>query len=258
MSGTKRGRAKGRGRLTESSRRWLERQARDPFVKRAKAEGYRARSVYKLEEMDRRFGLLRTGARVLDIGAAPGSWSQYAARRGCRVVAVDLLEVEPIPGVEVVRGDVRDPAVQAGLRARLGGPADVVLSDLAPNTTGDRVTDRLRSEAVCEDILAFVPEVLAPGGALVLKLLRGAEAVVVPRARVLFAKVHHVRPRATRAESSEIYLVCTGFRPPGAESSTASPSSGESRAASSASSSSSGSGSCGATSPAESSGATEP
>ncbi|GBD41086.1 Ribosomal RNA large subunit methyltransferase E [bacterium HR39] len=248
----------GRGRLSASSRRWLERQARDPFVRRAKAEGYRARSVYKLEEMDRRFGLLRPGMRVLDIGAAPGSWSQYAARRGCRVVAVDLLEIEPISGVEIVRGDVRDPAVQAELRARLGGPAQVVLSDLAPNTSGDKVSDRLRSEAACEEILAFVPEVLAAGGSLVLKLLRGAEAVVVPQARALFGKVRHVRPQATRAESSEIYLVCTDFRPPPSSVAAGGGSTGDSRASSPETTSSTGSGSRGASSSAASASRTEP
>ncbi len=202
-----------RRRRSASSRRWLERQARDPWVRRARAEGFRARSVYKLEEMDRRFRLLRRGARVLDIGAAPGSWSQYAARRGCRVVAVDRLEMAPVEGVRFVRGDVRDPALWRRLRAELGGPAEVVLSDLAPDAIGDRVTDRLRAEAVAEEILALLPEVLAPGGRLVLKLVAGAEAAIRPLAAARFARVRFVRPRATRAESSELYLVCEDYRP---------------------------------------------
>ncbi len=203
-----------RRRRSASSTRWLQRQARDPYVRRARAEGYRARSVYKLEELDRRFRLLRPGARVLDLGAAPGSWSQYAARRGCRVVAVDRLEMAPIEGVVVVRGDIREAATQRAMAAALGGPAEVVLSDLAPDATGDRTTDRLRAEAVAEEILELLARLLRPGGWLVLKLVAGAEAAIRPLAQARFAKVRFVRPRATRAESSELYLVCEAYRPP--------------------------------------------
>src|SRR5919205_1989185 len=129
-----------RGR-SASSQAWLNRQLNDPFVHRAKAEGYRARSVYKVQEIDARFGLLRKGARVLDLGAAPGSWSQYAARKGCRVVAVDLLPLDPVAGMEALEGDFLDPAVQARLREALGGPADLVLSDMAAPAPAQRTFD---------------------------------------------------------------------------------------------------------------------
>ncbi len=195
-----------------SSQRWLERQLNDPLVHKARREGWRARSVFKLQELDERFSLLRRGARVLDLGAAPGSWSQYAAKRGCRVVAVDLQPVEPVPGVEIVTGDFLDPAVQAVLRERLGGPADVLLSDMAAPATGQRAVDRLRAEALGETVLEFAAEELAPGAALVLKLVKGGEAALVPRAQALFASARVVRPKATRADSSEVFLVALGFR----------------------------------------------
>ena len=195
-----------------SSRRWLERQARDLYVRRARELGYRARSVFKLEEIDHRFGLLRAGLRVLDLGAAPGSWSQYAARKGCRVVAVDRLPMAPIPGVTFVQGDFLEGDTQRRLRELLPDGVDIVLSDLAPATTGRRSLDRLRAEAAAEEILAFVAAVLRPGGHLLIKLYKGAEAEIAKRARPLFAKVRHLRPRATRPESSEIYLLGSGYR----------------------------------------------
>ncbi|GBD44921.1 Ribosomal RNA large subunit methyltransferase E [bacterium HR40] len=195
-----------------SSQRWLRRQQTDPWVARARAEGFRARSVYKLAEIDHRFQVLRRGLAVLDLGAAPGSWSQYAARRGCRVVAVDRLPMEPIPGVEIVAGDFLEEETQARIRACFPAGVDVILSDLAPETTGRRTVDRLRSEAAGEEILAFARTVLKPGGHLLLKLLKGAEAEIAARARPLFAKIRFLRPAATRKESSETYLLATGFR----------------------------------------------
>lgn len=202
-----------RGR-SASSQRWLTRQLNDPLVQRARQEGWRARSVFKLRELDERFGLLKRGARVLDLGAAPGSWSQYAARRGCRVVAVDLLPVTPIPGVEVLEGDFLNPEVQARLRDRLGGPADLLLSDMAAPSTGQRTVDRLRAEAIGETVLEFAAQALAPDGACVIKLVKGAEAALMPRALALFAGARMVRPKATRAESSEVFLVARGFKGP--------------------------------------------
>ncbi len=200
-----------RGR-TVSSQRWLERQINDPLVQRARQEGWRARSVFKLQELDARFGLLKRGARVLDLGAAPGSWSQYAVKRGCRVVAVDLQPLAPLPGVELLTGDFLDPAIQAGLHERLGGPADVVLSDMAAPATGQRSVDRLRAEGLGEAVLEFAAEALAPGGSLALKLVKGSEATLMPRAQALFANARVVRPKATRAESSEVFLVARGLK----------------------------------------------
>jgi 23S rRNA (uridine2552-2'-O)-methyltransferase len=200
-----------RGR-TASSQRWLERQLNDPYVHRARREGWRARSVFKLQELDERFGLLRRGARVVDLGAAPGSWSQYAAKRGCRVVAVDLLPVESIAGAELLQGDFLDPDVRAALRERLGGPADVVLSDMAAPATGQRAVDRLRAEALAEAVLEFAANKLDRGGAAVVKLIKGGEAALMPRALRSFDTARVVRPKATRADSSEVFLVARGFK----------------------------------------------
>jgi 23S rRNA (uridine2552-2'-O)-methyltransferase len=189
------------------STRWLERQLNDPYVARARREGYRARSVYKLAEIDARFRLLRKGCRVVDLGAAPGSWSQYAAQHGCRVVAVDLLPLAPIAGVEVVQGDFLEAESQRAVIGLLRGPADVVLSDIAAASTGTRAVDRLRAEAVGEAVIAFAGEVLAPGGACLVKLVRGAEAALQAVARPLFRSVRLLRPAATRADSSEVFVL---------------------------------------------------
>lgn len=201
--------AKGR---SLSSQRWLERQLNDPFVHRARREGWRARSVFKLQELDTRFGLLQRGRRVVDLGAAPGSWSQYAAKQGCRVVAVDLLPIDPLPGVELLQGDFLDPSVQTALRERLQGGADVVLSDMAAPATGQRAVDRLRAEALGESVLEFASTVLTPGGACALKLVKGGEAALMPHANALFTTARVVRPKATRADSSEVFLVARGFK----------------------------------------------
>lgn len=197
---------------SHASQRWLTRQLNDPLVRAARQEGYRARSVYKLKELDERFGLVKPGARVVDLGAAPGSWSQYAARKGAAVVASDLLEIEPLAGIAFVQGDFLAPAVQATLLVTLGGPADLVLSDIAANTTGQRTIDRLRAEGVGEAVLEFACRALGPGGACVLKLIRGAEAAVMPSAQAAFATARLVRPKATRQESSEVYLLARGFK----------------------------------------------
>lgn len=202
--------AKGR---TVSSQRWLKRQLNDPYVHRAKAEGYRARSVYKLKEMDERFGLLKRGAAVVDLGAAPGSWTQYATQRGCRVVGIDLLEMAPIAGATLLQGDFQDAALQDRLAEELGGKADLVLSDMAANATGQRTVDRLRAEGLAELVLDFAGRVLAQGGDCVIKLVKGAEATVTRQAQRQFATVRVVRPEATRSDLSEIFLIARGFQP---------------------------------------------
>jgi 23S rRNA (uridine2552-2'-O)-methyltransferase len=194
------------------STRWLERHINDRFVQSAREEGYRSRAAYKLLEIDKRFDLLRPGRRILDLGSAPGGWVQVAVARGCRVVGIDLQEIEPIAGASLLQGDIFDPATIARLRDLAGGPVEVVLSDLAAPATGQRTVDRLRAEALAEEALALLPEVLAPGGSAVLKLLRGAEAAVAAAARQRFAQVKLIRTAASRAGSSETYRIGTGYR----------------------------------------------
>jgi 23S rRNA (uridine2552-2'-O)-methyltransferase len=197
-----------------ASTRWLERQLNDPLVQEAKRLGYRARSVFKLQEIDRKHRLLQRGSRVVDLGAAPGSWSQYASERGSRVLALDILPIQPIPGVETLQGDFLDPAVQQEIADRLGGPVDLVLSDIAADATGQRAVDRLRAEAVAETVLAFTEDVLQPGGSCLLKLLKGAEAPLIPLVTRQFEGYRLFKPQATRAESSEIYLLALRRRAP--------------------------------------------
>lgn len=195
------------------STRWLERQLNDPLVHEARRRGYRARSVFKLEELDRRYKLVSRGMRVLDLGAAPGSWTQYVVELGARVVAVDLLPIAPVAGALVLQGDFMDPAIQAALRAGLDGPADLVLSDVAPNTTGQRAVDRLRAEAAGEGVIVLAADLLRPGGACLVKLLKGAEGALVPRVQEHFAGYRLLKPKASRSESSEMFLLATGRRP---------------------------------------------
>lgn len=195
-----------------SSTRWLQRQLNDPYVQAAQRAGWRARSVFKLEEIDKRFQLIRKGEAVVDLGAAPGSWSQYAAAKGARVVALDLLPVTPIAGVELLEGDFLDPAVQEALLVKVGGKVRTVLSDIAPDATGRRLVDRLRAEGVGEAVVAFASAVLQPGGQVLLKLVKGAEARVLDQARPVFGKVRLIRPKATRSNSSETYLLASDFK----------------------------------------------
>jgi 23S rRNA (uridine2552-2'-O)-methyltransferase len=196
-----------------SSQRWLERQLNDPYVREAKAKGYRSRAAFKLVELDRKFRFLKKGARVLDLGAAPGGWTQVAAARGAQVVATDILPMEPVAGAQVLQLDMLDPATPDLLKEALGGPADIVLSDMAAPTTGHRATDHIRTVALLEAALDLAGEVLSPGGAFVGKVFQGgAEGALLARIKKAFRDVRHVKPPASRAESVELYLVATGFR----------------------------------------------
>jgi 23S rRNA (uridine2552-2'-O)-methyltransferase len=208
----------GKGRPL-SSKLWLERQLNDPYVARAKAEGLRSRAAFKLAEIDDRHHLLKTGRHVLDLGAAPGGWSQVAARRvGAaegrgRVVAIDLLAMEPIVGVAFAQLDFLDPAAPRQIRQMLGGPADVVLSDMAANATGHRRTDHIKIMALAETAADFAREVLKPGGAFLAKVLQGGtEATLLADLKRDFTSVKHVKPAASRADSAELYVLATGYR----------------------------------------------
>ncbi len=203
---------------SQSSRAWLERQLNDPYVARAKSEGFRSRAAYKLAEIDDKARFLKKGARVIDLGAAPGGWSQVAAQRVAapnlgRVVAIDLLVMDALPGVSFVQGDFLDPAAPDQLKAMLGGPADVVLSDMAANATGHRQTDHLKIMALVEAAAEFAREVLSPGGTFLAKVLQGGtEGALLRLLKRDFATVKHVKPAASRADSAELYLLATGFR----------------------------------------------
>ncbi len=203
-----------------SSTLWLERQLNDPYVAEAKRLGYRSRSAFKLQQMDERFGLLRKGAKVIDIGCAPGGWLQVAvAKVGARgrVVGLDLLPVEPLAGATILQGDFLADEAPENLKAALGGRADLVLSDMAANTVGHANTDSMRTLALAEAAIAFAEEMLAPKGAFVCKVLQGGlESGLLARLRKLFTSVRHVKPPASRADSAELYLVATGFRGEGA------------------------------------------
>lgn len=202
--------AKGR---SAASQRWLARQLNDPYVAAARQQGWRSRAAFKLIELDDRFKLIRRGAKVVDLGVAPGGWSQVAVQRGARVVAVDLLAVDPIAGAVVLQGDFTDEAVQARLLAELGGKADLVLSDMAPNTTGHTATDHLRIVALAEEALEFALDALGEGGAFVAKVFQGgAERAMLERLKRHFGTVRHAKPPASRKESSELYVVAMGFR----------------------------------------------
>ena len=197
-----------------ASQRWLQRQLNDPYVAAARAQGWRSRAAFKLIEMDDRHRLIRPGARVVDLGCAPGGWSQVAVRRGAgRVVGLDLLAVDPLPGASFLAGDFNDADMPARLQALLGGPAELVLSDMAPNTTGHGATDHVRIVALAELALDFACRVLAPGGAFVAKVFQGgAERQLLEPMKRRFATVRHAKPAASRKESSELYVVATGFR----------------------------------------------
>lgn len=204
------------GGKSVQSRRWLERQLNDPYVAEAKARGFRSRAAFKLLELDEKCGLLKPGLRVVDLGAAPGGWTQVAVQavgpKG-QVVALDILPMDPVPGATVLQADFTEAEAEAAVRAALRGPADVVLSDMAPNTTGHGATDHLRIMALAETALEAASAMLAPGGAFVCKLFQGgADKALLDRLKRDFAKVRHVKPPASRKESSEIYVVAQGFR----------------------------------------------
>jgi 23S rRNA (uridine2552-2'-O)-methyltransferase len=198
-------------KLKESSRQWVERQLNDPYVARAKAEGYRARAAYKLIELDEKFHFLKKGARVVDLGAAPGGWAQVAVQRGAKVVGVDLLKIDPMPGATFLEMDFLAPDAPAALIDALGGPPDIVLSDMAANTTGHAKTDQIRTGALAEAAAEFAMEHLAPGGVFVTKAFQGGlETELLARLKQNFAKVSHAKPPASRAESAEVYVVAMG------------------------------------------------
>lgn len=198
-----------------ASTRWLERQLNDPYVKRAKAENYRSRAAYKLLELDERFELLKGSRTVVDLGIAPGGWSQVVRRKapGARVVGIDLLPTDPIEGVAILQMDFMDGAAPNLLKDALGGPADLVLSDMAANTVGHQQTDHLRTMALVEAGLEFACEVLKPGGAYVAKVLAGgADNQLVAELKRSFAAVKHAKPPASRKDSSEWYVIAQGFK----------------------------------------------
>ncbi|MET0877354.1 MAG: RlmE family RNA methyltransferase [Tardiphaga sp.] len=199
-----------------SSTLWLERQLNDPYVVRAKREGFRSRAAFKLTEIDDKHHVLKSGARVVDLGAAPGGWSQVAAKRvGARgrVVAIDVLDTDAIAGVDFAKIDFLDPAAPDRLKVMLGGPADVVMSDMAANATGHRATDHLKIIALVEAAAEFARDVLKPGGAFLAKVIQGGtESTLLATLKRDFATVKHVKPAASRADSAELYVLAQGFR----------------------------------------------
>jgi 23S rRNA (uridine2552-2'-O)-methyltransferase len=203
-------------RRTLSSRTWLERQLSDPYVARAKRDGFRSRAAYKLAEIDDKYHLLKEGSRVVDLGAAPGGWSEIALKRigpKGRVIALDILEFKPMTGVEFLKLDFLDITAPDRLKEMLGGNADVVLSDMAANATGHRPTDHLRIMALAEAAVEFAREVLAKGGSFLCKVLQGGtETALLAELKRDFESVKHVKPPASRADSAELYLLARGFR----------------------------------------------
>lgn len=205
--------------LSSSSQKWLQRQLNDPYVARAKREGWRSRAAFKLIEIDDRLKILRPGLRVVDLGAAPGGWSQVAAKRmkmeegRGHIVAIDLLEIDPITGVDFAQMDFLTDEAPGQLKAMLGGDADLVMSDMAANTTGHRATDHLRIVGLVELAIDFARQVLAPGGAFIAKVFQGGtENTLLAELKRDFTMVRHIKPQASRADSSELYVVATGFR----------------------------------------------
>ena len=208
-------------RRKPSSTEWLSRQLNDPYVAEARRLGYRSRAAFKLIELDDRFRLLLPGRRVVDLGCAPGGWTQVAVERvGARgaVVGMDLAETAPIAGATILRADVQDPVAVTAIRAELGGLADVVLSDMAPSATGHAATDHLRIVALAEAAFFTAEQILKPGGAFVAKVFQGgAEGALLAQLKHAFADLRHAKPPASRAQSAETYVVAKGFRGRGRE-----------------------------------------
>ncbi len=215
-SGRQRGerKIKAHNASSESSKRWIERQLSDPYVRKAQAAGYRSRAAFKLIEIDEKAHLFRKGQRVVDLGCAPGGWLQVAAEKGAReIVGIDLLFTEPVTGAHIVEGDINQTGDVAAMLDGLTGPPDIVLSDMAANTTGHRQTDHLRTVALVEMALAFAQAHLAPGGSFVAKVFQGgATHDVLEALRHGFAEVRHIKPPASRSGSPEIFVVAKGFR----------------------------------------------
>jgi 23S rRNA (uridine2552-2'-O)-methyltransferase len=207
-------------RRTASSQRWLERQLNDPYVAAAKRAGYRSRAAYKIIEIDDKYRFLKPGARVIDLGAAPGGWSQIAAERvqaidgRGQVIAIDILDMEPLAGVVSATLDFMDESAEGWLKGKLrGGAADVVLSDMAASTVGHTATDHLRIMTLAEAAAHFACDVLAPGGAFVCKVFQGGtERELLDLLKQRFATVRHVKPPASRSDSAELYVLATGFK----------------------------------------------
>jgi 23S rRNA (uridine2552-2'-O)-methyltransferase len=203
-------------RRKPSSTEWLNRQLNDPFVAEAHRLGYRSRAAFKLIQLDQRFHLLARGRRVVDLGCAPGGWAQIAAMQvgpAGHVVGIDLNPTDPVPGATLLQGDFRDPDAADRVREALGGPADLVLSDMAAPATGHAATDHLRIVALAEDAFAFAETILRPGGDVVAKVFQGgAEGALLAALKRGFREVRHAKPAASRAESAETYVVAKGFR----------------------------------------------
>ena len=199
-----------------SSTRWLQRQLNDPYVEEARRKGYRSRAAFKLKEIDDKYTILKPGMRVLDLGAAPGGWTQIAVERvsGGQVIGVDLTEIEPIPGAELLQLDFLDPEAPDIIRSAMGNhPADVVLTDMAAPACGHKQTDHLKIMALCEAALDFAAEILVPGGSFLAKVLQGGtEHDMLALMKQQFQTVRHVKPKASRSDSSEMYVLATGFR----------------------------------------------
>ncbi|MDX2235712.1 MAG: RlmE family RNA methyltransferase [Hyphomonadaceae bacterium] len=203
-----------KGVKKRSSREWIARQINDPYVQRAQAEGWRARSAFKLMELDDRFALIGKGMRVCDLGAAPGGWAQVALKRGAgAVVGIDLLAVDALPGATFLTMDFLDDAAPAALMTALGGAPDLVLSDMAANTTGHRATDQIKTGALAEAAADFALDVLAPGGAFLTKAFQGGlDGALLAMLKTRFTEVRHAKPPASRSASPEIYVVAKGFK----------------------------------------------
>lgn len=201
-------------KLKPSSKQWVERQLNDPYVQRAQAEGWRARAAFKLIELDEKFGLLKRGLRIVDLGAAPGGWAQVALKRGAgKIVGIDLLPVDALAGATFIEGDFLDAAKAEEVIALLGAKPDLVLSDMAANTTGHARTDQIKTGALAEAAAEFALEHLAPGGAFVTKAFQGGlDSGLLARLKASFVQVRHAKPKASRAESSEVFLVAQDFR----------------------------------------------
>jgi 23S rRNA (uridine2552-2'-O)-methyltransferase len=202
-----------RGR-TQSQVKWIERQLADPYVRKAMAEGWRSRAAFKLIELDDRWGVIKPGAMVVDLGAAPGGWSQVAIARGAaRVVGIDLLVTEALAGAEFLQMDFTDDDAPAAILDRLGAAPTLVLSDMAANTTGHRATDHLRTVALAEAAAQFALETLAPGGSFCAKVFQGgSEGGLLNELKRAFTSVRHAKPPASRAQSPEVYMLAEGFR----------------------------------------------